>query len=159
MPLVDAKVSPLSVPAALIVVARPDGSATRRGLSETGDTTATALLSSAFDTARRKSEALIVWPDGYTADSVVVRLVLLPAAVTSKDRVLVPATNRRQFGVFRVLQPWESPALPKPNQPIPRYPSYNESHRIAGRLLLQFVVTAEGRVDPRTVSELQCSVC
>ena len=66
-----------AIPAELIVVARPDGSMTWRGVSASGDSTAVTLLSTALDSVRGKGGALMLWPEGYAADSIVLRLSLL----------------------------------------------------------------------------------
>ena len=154
LPLVDPKLTPLSVPAELIVIEHPDGSATRKAFSRFGDTSATALLVRAFDAARAKSEGIIVWPDGYRADSVIVRLLLLPGILPVRGRIVPPRAKRLQFGVFRVLQPFKSPALAKPAQPAPRYPPELESHRVEGSVLLQFVIDTSGKAVPSTIRDL-----
>jgi hypothetical protein len=155
LPLVDSTISPLSVPAELIVIEHPDGSATRKGFSRFGDTTATALLAKAFDAVRAKGDGAIVWPDGFKADSIVVRLVLMPATESANGHIEAPYVRRLQFGVFRVLQPIESPAMVKPNQAIPRYPASLESKRVPGKVTLQFTVDTAGLAVPATISDVR----
>jgi hypothetical protein len=155
MPLVDPKISPLSVPAELLVIERRDGSATRKAFSRFGDTTATTLLTKAFDAARRKNEAVLIWPDGYKADSVIVRLVLLPATRSADGRTLPPHSNRAQFGVFRMLQTFDTFAMLKPGQAMPKYPLELKPHRVDGKVLLRFIVDRSGRVVPGSIRDVR----
>lgn len=57
-------------------------------------------------------------------------------------------------------QPWsasrvEKPALPRDQNPSPRYPSVLESSRTEGMVLAQFVVDTLGRADMRTFKVLE----
>lgn len=154
LPNADSIITPASVPAGLIVIAHPDGSVSRRAVSMTGDTTATSVLTRAFDAARRNSTALIVWPDSYKAESVVVRLLLRPAGVTPRGNVVVDSENNVRFGVFRLLQPSLTPALAKMGNPAPRYPPIAESEGVSAELLMQFVVDTNGRAERGTIHDL-----
>jgi protein TonB len=49
----------------------------------------------------------------------------------------------------------EKPALPKENNPKPRYPSMLESARVAGTVLVQFVVDTSGRAEMSTFKVLK----
>lgn len=133
-----------SIPAELILVARPDGSMTWRGTSLFGDAAAVRLLSTAMDSVRRHGSGLLIWPDGYAADSLVVRLSLLPK-VFRDDSPGPPATlNRMRFHVFTMPYAVESPALPRGELHV-NYPPVNERLRISGNILVQFVVDTSGR--------------
>lgn len=152
VPFGDRVVKPSSVPAVLIAMMHSDGSATRRATSQSGDTLATSMLLDAFDKVRKNGDGLIVWPDGYAADSLVLRLVLWPTALT-RGGSMRTATHS-QFGIFSVLEPIETPALPKPNNPAPRYPESDLAHHMMGSLLLQFVVDSSGFVVPSTMHDI-----
>ena len=143
-----------SVPTVLIVIARPDGSVQRRASSMTGDTTAAAILLRAFDTARANGDALLVWPDGYGADSIIVRLELLSLPVKHEGSLMVQYGAHPAFGVFRLSVLTFVPALAKPNNPDPVYPFVDQLHRVGGTLMLQFVVDTNGRAEPETMHDV-----
>lgn len=154
VPIGDSVVKPWSVPAVLIATMYADGSATRRAASQSGDTLATSMLLDAFDKVRKNGDGLIVWPDGYAADSLVVRLVLWPTALTRDGTTRMIKATHSQFGVFSILEALESPALPKPNNPAPRYPDSDLAHHVIGSLLLQFVVDSSGFAVPSTMHDI-----
>lgn len=154
LPFADSVVKPWSVPAVLIATMHADGSATRRAASQSGDTLATSMLLDAFDKVRKNGSGLIVWPDGYAADSIVVRLMRWPNALTPDGSMRMIKATHSQFGVFRVLEPIERPALAKPNNPAPRYPYSNMVHRVIGSLLLEFVVDSSGSAVPSTMHDV-----
>jgi hypothetical protein len=152
-PDVGDKIQWFSVPAELIIVARPDGSMTWRGLSESGDAGAVALLSTAIDSVRHRNGALMLWPDGNPTDSVVVRLSLLAHDFADDPTLPRPAVKRLRFRVFTMPYPIETPALPK-GAPKVRYPMYSEQHRIEGRTITEFVVDTNGRADMSTFKDI-----
>lgn len=141
-----------SVPAELIATMHPDGSATRRATSRTGDTLATSVLLSAFDSVRKNGDGAIVWPDGYVADSLVVHLVLRPIG-PNPDGSEKKATHSR-FGVFPILEYDENPALLKPNNLPLNYPNADLARRVTGSLFLEFVVDSSGYVVASTMHEV-----
>jgi hypothetical protein len=152
---VDSTFTPAAVPARLTVTFRPDGSANRSAMSMSGDTMATTMLTRAFDALRASSEAAMVWPDGYRADSIVVRIELTSATVTPNGNVLLYATKHPAFGVFRLLAPSVSPALPRPNQPAPRYPAEAEEARVEAFVVLRFVIDTNGRAVPESIRDVR----
>ncbi|HMI58462.1 MAG TPA: hypothetical protein VK511_10465 [Gemmatimonadaceae bacterium] len=142
-----------AIPAELIVVARPDGSMAWRGVSASGDSTAVTLLSTALDSVRRKGGALMLWPEGYAADSIVLRLSLLQKYFIEEAGAAPTQSKVRRFLAFTMLTPMESPALPKGRLHV-TYPNYNEQHRISGYLLTQFVVDTNGKAIMSTFRDL-----
>jgi hypothetical protein len=142
-----------SIPAELIVTARPDGSMTWRGLSASGDPGAVNVLSAALDSARRHGEGVIIWPDGYHADSVVLRLSLLPRVFKEMGSVPANKSKRMRFLSFTIMRPVETPPLPK-GIPRVRYPTYGEQHGVSGSLLAQFVVDTNGKAVMSTFTDL-----
>lgn len=142
-----------SLPAELIVTARPDGSMTWRGLSASGDPDAVYVLSAALDSARHHGTAVMIWPDGYVADSLVLRLSLLPRVFDEIGSVRDSKSKRIRFLSFTIMKPVESPALPK-GIPKVRYPTYGEQHGVSGSLIAQFVVDTNGRAVMSTFKDL-----
>lgn len=154
VPLADSVMSWYSVPAQLIVISHADGRVTRRIRSSIGDSTADLLLSRAFDAARTRGAALMLWPERLTADSLIVRLTLVPSLTENGAKVVFPAGRRERFTAFYLSQLTESPALPKANQGQSDYPFFNRQSRITGRLTLEFLVDTDGRADSTTIHDL-----
>jgi hypothetical protein len=152
-PQIGGSVKWYSIPAELIVTARPDGSMTWRGLSASGDPAAVEVLSTALDSARRHGTGVMLWPEGYAADSVVLRLTLLPRAFDGNSSAVHSNSKRIRFLAFTIMHPVESPALPK-GSPNVRYPTYNERHGVSGNLIAQFVVDTNGRAVMSTFKDL-----
>ena len=148
----DGVVKPRSVPAELLATMHADGSATRRATNPFGDTLATSLLLDAFDRVRKEGDGAIVWPEGYAADSVLVRLVLWPIPPRNGGGTQIP--QHSQFASFQILEPIETPATPKPQNASLTYPRYKLIHRVTGSLLLQFVVDSLGFVVPATMHDI-----
>jgi hypothetical protein len=143
-PDIGQKIKWYSIPAELILVAREDGSMTWRGTSLSGDAGAVALLSTAMDSARRHGSAVMLWPEGFAADSIVLRLSLLPKLFAPQPSPPAATGTRMRFLVFTMLAPLETPALPKGDLNI-KYPTYNEQHRVTGQTITQFVVDTNGK--------------
>ena len=61
---------------------------------------------------------------------------------------------KTKFAVFTMSEPDVTPAVVKPGQPPPEYPSINEAGRVEGDVLMQFVVDAKGRVDQSTIHDV-----
>lgn len=152
VPKADSVMKSWSVPAELIATMRADGSAMRRARSWTGDTLATSLLLDAFDKVRKNGDGAIVWPDGYTADSIVIHLHLETVAPMRDGSI--PKARYSQFAAFQILEPIETPALPKPKNHPPTYPYSEGLHHVIGTLLLQFVVDSSGFVVPSTMRDI-----
>jgi hypothetical protein len=155
VPFADSIMAWYAVPSVLTVIAHADGHVTRQIQSTLWDTRAAALLARAFDAARAHELALIIWPDHSPLDSVVVRLSLRTAGVTGSIPPFAPAGEAGvRFTVFTLLQPETFPAVPMPNQHPPRYPMDNERRRVAGFLVMQFVVDTSGRAVPASIRDL-----
>lgn len=150
----DGTVHPGSVPAELDLVARPDGTVQRVATSRTGDTTATTLLVKAFDATRANGDALLVWPDGYNADSIFVRLILNSLPVKHENSVIVQYNARPAYGIFHISEHSEAPALAMPNNREPSYPMSDRQRRVEGTLMLEFVVDTNGNPIRRTIHDL-----
>ena len=154
IPVAAPSIKRSSVPAELIVSARRDGQMTWRGVSESGDSAAIALLSAALDSARRHNAAIMLWPDGYAADSVIVRLSLLPVAFQEAAGFDTLYKKHVRFRAFTMLYPTQSPAFPADDHERPVYPRYSETHHVSGTLLVQFIVDTTGRVDMSTFHDV-----
>ena len=152
-PQVGAAVKWYALPAELIVTARSDGSMTWRGLSATGNPAAVKILSAALDSVRHRGEGVMIWPDGFAADSIIVRLSLLSGSFDSDGPKLPHRSKARHFLAFTIMHPAMSPALPKV-MPDVRYPLYSERHGVTGYLVTQFVVDTNGRAVMSTFRDL-----
>ena len=152
-PIADGKIAWYSVPSAIVVTARRDGSMRWRGRGFLGDSSATRLLASEFDSARASGSVAMFWPDGFTADFVVMTLGLRPEPETQAITYL-PGMSPIKFAVFYLAVPEESPALPVRDNDTSRYPHENESDRVAGQLLMQFVVDTAGKAIPSTIHDI-----
>jgi hypothetical protein len=154
MPNVDGKLTWYSVPTQIVVIVHADGSERWRVKGAQGDLTAARLLGTALDSAIAHGNARIVWPDGIKADSLMVRLSL-----AAKYQVTNPARSHfidsdKKFAVFTLTEPDLTPAVVKPGEPPPKYPSFNERHRVEGTLLMQMVVDSTGRAEPSSVHDV-----
>jgi hypothetical protein len=154
IPAADSIMAWYAVPSLLTVIAHADGHVTRQIRATLWDTTAAALLARAFDAARARDFALLLWPKSSTSDSVVVRLFLRAEGMKDDNRHLVATEPGMRFRVFSLLQPEASPAIPLPNQPPPTYPQENESSRVGGTVLMQLVVDTLGRAIPASIRDL-----
>jgi hypothetical protein len=152
-PQAGASVKWYSLPAELVITARPDGSMSWRGLSATGHPAAVTLLSAAMDSARAHGEGVMIWPEAYTADSIVLRLSLLSGRLDGNVPTSVRRSRRIRFLAFTIMNPVSSPVLP-PNKSNVRYPFYNEQHGVSGSLLAQFVVDTNGKAIMSTFKDL-----
>jgi hypothetical protein len=154
LPNGDGIVHTASVPAELVVIAHPDGRDRRYARSLIGDTSATAMLVRAFDETRAHGDALLVWPDGYSADSIVVRLLLGGMPVKYASSVIVQFQSHPAFGVFRLLEYTSAPPFPKEHNPAPVYPDGGRLRRVGVTLELQFVVDSSGDVEAETIRDI-----
>jgi hypothetical protein len=147
------RVSWLSVPSELIVTARKDGRMSWRGASRSGDTAATALMSHAVDSARKHGNAMMFWPEGYLADSLVVRLSLAPAGSVVIRRADSLRKKPVKFAAFTVPQPSFHVAQQIDSTPDIVYPFF-ANRRIAGTVIVGFVVDTTGRADRSTFQDV-----
>jgi hypothetical protein len=92
----------------------------------------------------------IVWPDGYAGDSVAFSL-LLDGLSPGTSTVM---TRNALFAVFRTRALIAKPALVAEHRKPPRYPFDAETRGIVGDVLLQFVVTKDGRADMSSLKVL-----
>lgn len=91
----------------------------------------------------------IVWPQGFDADSIVMQFVLMPR------QDMIDSDRRSAFGVFRAqttLLPETAPEVDRAVEPL--YPPDAKRNKIAGTVLLRFVVDTTGRVIPSTVTSV-----
>ena len=154
LPRVDGRVTFAAVPSELIVTMRSNGGASVQAESESGDSTATTILAKAFEDVRNRGEGLILWPSGYVADSLIVRLVLMPSVLRPDGTEVAYVSAHNQFGVFRVIEPMETPALVKPGNPPPQYPPTVESHDERVQLVMRYVVDTTGRAERATIRDV-----
>jgi hypothetical protein len=154
LPSGDSLIKPSTIPAQLVVTLHADGSATRVGEGQYGDTVTPALLEASFDAIRKNGDGAMVWPDGYTADSVVVKLILSSADVVHNAAIAQSRTRHEHFAVFDALLPIARAALPRHGNPDPRYPFQNRVHHVSGNLLLQFVVDTSGHAVLNTMHDV-----
>jgi hypothetical protein len=153
IPSADTIVKPSSLPAQLVVTFRADGGATRRVVGQYGGKRTAELLSTSFDAIRKNGDGAMVWPDGYTADSVIVSLFLWPDFLVH-DSAAALYKARSEFAAFSSLIPTERPALAHDGNPNPRFPFQNRMHRVSGYLILEFVVDTTGHAIEGTVHDV-----
>jgi hypothetical protein len=154
VPVADRSVTWRSLPSQLLVTIHPDGRVTRRGVSAWRDTIATSLLVRAFDAARANGAARIIVPDAIASRPVVVRLVLDMELYVPGGQVKPPASAHPGFAAFMMPYATESMALPKPNNPRPRYPDRAVMSRMGGYVIMRFIVDTLGRVEPASIHDL-----
>ena len=136
-----------SVPAELIIVARRKGEMSWRGVSESGDSTAYMLLSIGLDSARHRGGAIMLWPDGVTDDSLVIRLSLLPKEYRGAPVAKVGEKLPRRFPAFALPSPKITPPRLESDPPhYIWYPAHPGSERINGNVQVEFVIDTTGRV-------------
>jgi hypothetical protein len=154
MPNADGKLPWYSLPAQIVVTVHADGSESWRAKSAEGDSSAVLVLGAAFDSAQAHGKAMIFRPEGARQDSMLVRLSLSPRYTGPEGQNPPLATRGVKFGVFYLREPDVTPAVPKRDWRPPRYPAENESNRVEGDVLMQFVVDSTGRTDPNSFREL-----
>jgi len=154
MPNVDGKLTWYSVPAQIVVTARQDGSATWKAKGAGGDSTAAMLLGAAFESAQAHGTARLFWPEGTKADSLIVRLSLVPTYTGFHENNSDNMPRAVKFGVFYLTEPDATPARPKRLGAPPKYPFTNENDRVGGDVIVQLVVDSTGRTDPATIHDL-----
>jgi hypothetical protein len=150
----DSSITSNSVPAELVVIARSDGRMTWREHSYSGDTSATRLLSAALDSARHRGEALMIWPEGYAADSIDFRLSLLPDGFRAARGFDSTYKGRMAFGAFALRVPKYAPALPVKGSGDIVYPHNNEFRHVTGQVIARFVVDTAGRAEMSTFHDV-----
>jgi hypothetical protein len=154
VPSADSSFVWYSVPTELTLMSHRNGDLIARPIEPAGDYGATLMLVRAFEAARATSGTLIIYPDDFVGDSAAIDLTLSPAGVDDIQHRLRPGETIREFMVFTLMEPQQSPALPLPNQRPPSYPAENERSRVEGSVLMQFVVDTTGFVDGSTIHEL-----
>jgi hypothetical protein len=154
VPNVGERIKWYSIPAQLIVTARPDRRMTWRGVSQSGDTGAVVLLGTALDSARKHGGAVMLWPDGLVADSIVFHLTLLPIDFAEASARDAKISKRLRFRVFDMLSPRESPAFPMRAHGDLIYPHSNQLLGVTGQLVAQFVVDTNGKAIISTFHDL-----
>jgi hypothetical protein len=154
VPNADANFVWYSVPTRLTLMSHRNGDVLALPTGTGGDSAATLMLVRAFEAARAKGRALILYPDGFVDDSAPVYLTLWPDYVGDIPEAVQPGATLRKFAVFNLTEPERSPAYPLPNQPPPQYPHENEPDRAQGSVLMQFVVDTTGLADRATLYEL-----
>jgi hypothetical protein len=94
----------------------------------------------------------IVWPDGYSPDSLVLRLNL----ESYRKNMLLSERKIASFMVFMAHGVTEGPAIIRDKGPMV-YPSDANFQSRAGRVVLQYVVDTSGRADSTTIRVLEPS--
>jgi hypothetical protein len=144
-----------SVPAELIVVARRRGEMSWRGVSLSGDSSAYAILAIALDSARHDGSAVMLWPEGLTDDSLVIRLTLLPRDVRDPPVALPGEKAPRSFLAFALPRPRITPPTRLSEQfEYMSGPHIAHSERVSGVANLSFVIDTSGRVDMSTFHDV-----
>ena len=138
----------------LFVTVHPDGSVTRRVVHPAADSSAVRLLHGAFDAARARGAAMMLWPEGVTADSLTVRLALTSIAALTSKTIIAGRGRPVRFAVFTIFVPTRTPALPKTTRDGADYPMRNQMRGVSGTLTLEFVVDTSGRAEAATIHDV-----
>ncbi len=154
VPSGDSAVTWYGASSELVVTAHPDGSVTRRFIHPAADSSAGRLLYGAFDAARARGTAMMLWPDGFAADSLTVRLSLSSIAALTPKTIIARRGQPVRFAVFTISVPTRTPALPRTTRDGADYPMRNQMRGVSGTLTLQFVVDTSGRAEPATIHDL-----
>jgi hypothetical protein len=151
---VDGKLTWYSVPSQIVVIVHADGSESWRVKGSQGDLTAARLLGAAFDSAIAHGNARVVWPEGIKTDSLIVRLSLVPQYQGYDPTPEHSFDPEKEFTVFALTEPDVTAPVIKAGEPPPKYPSFNERHRVEGAVLMQLIVDSTGRTDPSSIHDL-----
>jgi hypothetical protein len=154
MPNADGKLPWYSVPAQIIVTVHADGPESWRENNADGNSSVAQLIGAALDSARAHKSTRILFPEGTHSDSMLVRLSLMPKYTGYAEQNPEGAKHETKFGVFYLAEPDVTLALPKPDWPPPDYPSANESARVQGDVLIEFIVDSTGRTDPNSFRDI-----
>jgi len=154
VPVADSVFPWYSVPTELVIIAHRDGQMSMRPRSSTGDSAATLLLTQAFEAARARDRARLIWPERLKADSILVRLSLWPAYVGFGSGQIVDYGTGLKFITFYHAEPERSPPVSFQNQQTATYPTENLWNGFEGYVLMQFVVDSTGRIDAGTMRDL-----
>jgi len=138
-----------------VVVMRREQSGAWR--SDTTSDTVSAKLVRLYEAVLRAippDSLWMIWPDGYSPESVAFRLTL----TSGKGDPVRMAEQHSLFAVFSTRGILEQPALLRQDQAPARYPLDAIQHHISATVLLQFVVGADGRADASTLKVLRPSL-
>jgi len=90
----------------------------------------------------------VVWPEGFGADSIVMRFFLTPRQDMMEGR-------RSAFDVFSAITALLPETEPETDRLIvPQYPGDAKRKKIAGSVLLRFEIDTAGRVVPATITSV-----
>jgi hypothetical protein len=161
LPPADTLLDARGLRGALRVVARRGGGgapawrvARGEGLDTlSADTAGAALLARALGAAVACREILIL-DDVMRGDSLAFDLRFARPVVEGAARVLRPVRVRNPLPAFSLAVPYETQAAAVPGSIALRYPGSAQRTGYEGVVILQFVVGADGRAEPRTIRDL-----
>jgi hypothetical protein len=149
----SARVSWRALPTSLRLTAAGDGPITEMIQGPRADSSASSLLSVAFQNARRAGTALMPWRNKPTGEPVVVTLWLYAPAVDSMGKWKRPDPDDTELTAFWIPLPTHSYAgiLRSPKL---RYPKENQKRYAEGDVTLRFAVNGSGRADSTTIHDI-----
>lgn len=146
-----------SLPTKLTVTGYADGRVARSAVGPSSDSSASRLLTKAFDDARQHGTAKMPWLNDKASEPVLVWLWLEPPDVDSAGKSRPPDPDDPAFTAFSFLGPSRSPLREITTDKL-RYPRSNAKYGVEGEVYLRFVVDTNGNVDSATVHDVQPTI-
>ncbi|HEY2897207.1 MAG TPA: hypothetical protein VGJ12_08730, partial [Gemmatimonadaceae bacterium] len=116
------------------------------------DSSASSLLSAAFESARRRGTALMPWRNEAGGEPVIIDLWLDPPAVDSVGEWKRPDPDATELTAFWIPLPAHSYAGVLRSAEL-RYPKENQRNHAEGDVTLRFVVDSSGRAQAASIHD------
>ena len=147
------RVSWRALPVRLRLTALGDGPIAGAVRGPPADSSASSLLSAAFDSARRARTALMPWRNKDGGKPVVITLWLYAASVDSAGKWKRPGPDDTDLTAFWIPLPTHSYAGILSSAKL-RYPKQNQKHGAEGDVTMHFVVNSSGSADSTTIHDV-----
>jgi hypothetical protein len=147
------RVSWRALPVRLQITAHGDGPIAGVVRGPRSDSSASSLVSDAFESARRMGTALMPWRNKAGGEPVVITLWLYSPTVDSAGKWKHPDPEDTQLTAFWIPVPTHSYAAVLELAKL-RYPKQNQRNKAEGDVTLRFVVDGNGRAQPATIHDV-----
>ena len=148
-----ARVSWRALPVRLRISATGDGPIIGVVRRPPADSSASSLVSLAFESARRMGTVLMPWRNKAGEEPVVITLWLYPATVDSAGTWKHPEPDDTQLTAFWIPLPAHTYSSVLRLASL-RYPKQNQKVGAEGDVTLRFVVNDVGRAEPNTIYDV-----